>query len=210
MRPYGGGQGTAGQRRESRSGQRSRNPDDRHAPRPGAKMVRITVVKRRRGRGSGLVRQQHQPLDPSASSHMGLKDLVDVFLGLVRVPDALGIDHHRRPQLAPLQAAGGIDADVRLQAHLLGLRLSCSCAAAPTLAAQEPRLWPSGLRLVQRNMGTVEQLRITRFFPSLPMAFVIWFQKIFCICSEPWRLAGSHVFNMASGSMACRLALIRS
>src|SRR4051794_29199968 len=85
-------------------------------PRPGAvagaKMVGTTISSGgRNGARFGLVRQQHQPLDPSAPDHMGLKDLVNVFLGLVRVPDALGIDHHRRPQLAPLQAAGGVDTD---------------------------------------------------------------------------------------------------
>jgi type IV pilus assembly protein PilM len=60
-------------------------------------------------------------LGPSA----GESGFVDVMLVDVRVPDTLGIDDDARPLVAPVEAAGLVDADPALavQPHLLDARL---------------------------------------------------------------------------------------
>ena len=43
---------------------------------------------------------------------MGFEDFVDIGGIFVPVPNALGIDHHVGPELAAVEAAGGVAADV--------------------------------------------------------------------------------------------------
>src|SRR3546814_17786220 len=38
---------------------------------------------------------------------------------------------------------------------------------------------------------------------------VIWLQNAFCSISQPWRPAGSWVLKCCSGSMSCRLPILR-
>src|SRR5579862_9808126 len=66
-----------------------------------------------------LVGLQHQTLDPAAVLQMGLDDLVNVLLALEVIPDALGVDHHVGAVLAPVETAGGVEADL-LNAELAG------------------------------------------------------------------------------------------
>lgn len=78
-----------------------------------------------------LVRMQHQPLDAAVLDEMTLKDLVDIAGAAIVIPHAFGIDHHVRAKLAAVEAAGGVDTDVR-EAELLGTDLH---VAAQLLAA---------------------------------------------------------------------------
>src|SRR5207248_5786119 len=71
---------------------------------------------RQEARRSSVLRRQvfglqHQPLDPAAVLDVDLQDLVDVGGILVAVPHALGIDDHVGPELAAVEAPGGVAAD---------------------------------------------------------------------------------------------------
>src|SRR5260221_6843318 len=59
-----------------------------------------------------LLRLQHQPRGAAAAFQMRLEDLVDIGGVAIAVTDAFGIDHHRPPELAAIEAAGGIDPSV--------------------------------------------------------------------------------------------------
>src|SRR5262249_6330370 len=64
---------------------------------------------------------------------MRLQDLVDVLLGFVPVPHALGVDHHVRAALATVETARGIPADA-LNAQLPRLLTSIATQLVDTPA----------------------------------------------------------------------------
>ena len=86
----------------------------------------------------------------------------------------------------------------------------------PTLAA-EKLAEQHGLRVSRETLrwwvakaGLWLTRKQRRTFPHSRFAPVIWDMKISCICSNPFRVAGSQVLSMASGSIALMLADIRS
>src|SRR5947199_1357798 len=66
-----------------------------------------------------LLGPQHQPRYSPTALHIRLEDLVDVGGIAIAVPDPFGIDHHRRSELAAIEAAGGVYARIG-EAELLG------------------------------------------------------------------------------------------
>src|SRR5260221_1702636 len=93
-----------------------------------------------------LLRLQHQPRDAAAAFQMRLEDLVDIGGVAIAVPDAFGIDHHRRPELAAIEAAGGIDpsvGDAELlgpHLHVVAQLLAAFLGAATARMALRPRI----------------------------------------------------------------------
>ncbi len=86
----------------------------------------------------------------------------------------------------------------------------------PTLAAEklaEQHGWRASRETLRRwisEAGLWMTRKQRRTFPHSRFAPVMWDMKISCICSNPFRVAGSQVLSMASGSIALMLADIRS
>src|SRR4051812_9392753 len=68
--------------------------------------------------GELVLRLEHQALNALALDEVTLQNLFGIFDRMVGVPDALGIDHHRGPELAAVETAGLVDPHV-VEAELL-------------------------------------------------------------------------------------------
>src|SRR6185312_2234405 len=68
---------------------------------------RSTAVARR-----PILEAQHEPRHAPAALHVVNQHLVDIRRRLAAVPDAFRIDHHGRPELAAIETARSVDADV--------------------------------------------------------------------------------------------------
>src|SRR5215469_14165679 len=103
---------------------------------------------------------QHQPLHPPALDQMQRQDLVHFLAGPHVVPDPLGIDHHRRSELAAIEAAAAVDAHAAepelLRPHLhvvaqafgaLGLAAAAGMARWPLVDAAEYMRLVEGRRI---------------------------------------------------------------
>src|SRR5262245_2065083 len=85
---------------------------------------------------------------------MGVQDLVDIRLASHSVPDAFGIDHHRRSELATIETSGHVDPHVRQYLGLGGC-LEVVTQILRTLlraAASGMARWPS--------IGATEDMRL--------------------------------------------------
>src|SRR6266540_2113174 len=80
------------------------------------RVQRMKLLRTRDLVGPGHARIVDQPLDRDAAQNMRLEDLLEVGLFHSRVPDVLGIDDHHRAVPALREAAGLVDADLRLLA----------------------------------------------------------------------------------------------
>src|SRR5687767_15106494 len=88
------------------------------------------------------------------------EDLVHVLGRAHAVPHALGIDDHAGPELAAVEAARGVDADI-LQAQLLGARLHVVAQALGALAlAAAARMALRPLVGAAEHMRPVEERRV--------------------------------------------------
>src|SRR3972149_5660013 len=56
---------------------------------------------------------QHQPRYSSTADDMLLEDFVQILPRAVVIPDSFRIDHHVGPELAPIEASGGVYAYIR-------------------------------------------------------------------------------------------------
>src|SRR5260370_16776422 len=68
---------------------------------------------------------------------MLVQGLVKVLRAVIVIPDALGIDHHVGAELAPVEAARGVDPDV-LDAESLCLLSHIGAQLLPTAGAPPP------------------------------------------------------------------------
>src|SRR4030095_5961939 len=73
------------------------------------------------GKGLSQLFMNQQPLDDLASDDVPFEDLTGIGLGSDAVPHTLGIDHHRRRELAVAEAAGRIGPHSPLEAATLHL-----------------------------------------------------------------------------------------
>src|SRR4051794_7462377 len=152
---------------------------------------------------------------------MLLQHLVDVFLGRAAIPDAFGIDHQVRPQLAAVETGGAVYAHV-LQPQRLGAGLHVVAQRlAVLLRAAAARMAGRAAVGAAEDVSFVVRLGITWLltlahcaYSFLPVAMLAsWDQNaccICCICSMPCMEAGSQVLKTVSGFMAPRLERSRS
>src|SRR5690606_27958270 len=107
-----------------------------------------------------LVRVEHQALDAAAVLDVRFEDLVDVGFGPTGVPDAFRIDDDGRPELAAVEAAGVVDADIA-DAELLRLLLHIGPQLfRALLAAATPRMAGRARVGAAENVLVVKQRRI--------------------------------------------------
>ena len=115
--------------------------------------------------GRQLVGLQHQSLDAPTILEVGFQDLVDVRLRFKAVPDALGIDHHVRPELAAIETAGGVEANLlnaelaRLLARIAAQFLKAAGGFCARHAAATRMTLGSHI-VAHENMAVIKELRI--------------------------------------------------
>jgi len=109
-----------------------------------------------------LFGHQNQPLDPAAILDVGLQDLVDVLGILVMIPDAFRVDHHVGTELAAIEAARGVEADV-LDPELARLlaRVAAQLFAAAGAAAAARMAFGAHIG-AHEDMAIIEQPRVGR------------------------------------------------
>src|SRR5262245_51034586 len=119
------------------------------APTPARSSLSAAVARR------AVFGTQHQPRHAPAMLHMVNQHFIDVGRRLAAVPDAFGIDHHGRPELAAIETAGGIDADI-VKAEFLGARLHVVAQLLrPLLLAAAPRMAGRALVRAAEDMDAI-------------------------------------------------------
>src|SRR5690606_5442024 len=147
--------------------------DDRNAGPPGSRRrgeYRVRIVHARYVRNGhtrsaaglrrALLGHQHEARNATALDEMLLQNLVEILGRAIGVPNAFRIDHHGRAQLAAVEAARGIDANITESSLLrAGLEIVAQPFAA-LVAARSARMTRRTDVGAAENVARIKGLRI--------------------------------------------------